>query len=109
MTAAERADAEKASDPWVEQRVIVPNPQGFHVRPAQQVASVASQFDSDVVLRLGDQDVNAKSTVHLMVLSAVQGTPFLVRARGKDAEVAVAAVAALFAKGFDEMDGEEST
>lgn len=107
MTAAEHADAGNSSDEWVEQQVVVPNPQGFHVRPAQKVAGVAGRYDSEVVLRLGDQDVNAKSTVHLMLLSAVQGTPFVIRARGEDAAAAVAAVAALFAEGFGEMDGEE--
>ncbi len=103
MTSAEHARADGPGGEWVERSVVVRNPQGFHVRPAQKVSAVATQFDAQVVLRFSGQDVNAKSTVHLMVLSAPKGTPFTIRARGVDAAEAVAAVVALFKDGFGEM------
>jgi len=108
MTSAEQARADNPDGKWVERRVVVRNPLGFHVRPAQKLAAVASKFEAQVVLRLHGQDVNAKSLVHLMVLSAVKGTPFTIRACGGDAAEAVAAIVALFKDGFGEMHPKES-
>jgi len=107
MSQASPVNTTDADGEWVERHVETVNPLGFHVRPAQKVAGVANRFRSEVLLQLRGQDVNAKSTVHLMVLSAVQGTPFVIRARGEDAEAAVAAVAKLFEDGFDEMEPED--
>lgn len=88
---------------WYEEQVEVPNPQGFHARPAGLVAETAGRFGSAVVIRRDDADVNAKSTIHLLTLVAEQGSRLTVRATGEDAQEAVRAVVAVIRDGFGEM------
>ena len=104
MSPSELRAPDGADNGWVEEHVVVPNPQGFHMRPANVVLELAQQFQSEIVLRHKKSDVNAKSMVHMMTVAAKKGTPFVVRARGDDAEAAVAAVADLFRDGFGEMN-----
>lgn len=94
-------------DEWIEQAVTVPNPLGYHMRPATLVAELARSFEhSEVVLRQNRDgiEVDAKNTLAAMSLAAELGTSFTIRARGADAAEAVRAIAALFEAGFDEMD-----
>lgn len=88
---------------WYEEEVEVPNPQGFHARPAGLVSEAARKFDAEVVVRRDDADVNAKSTIHLLTLVAEQGARLTVRANGQDARAAVQAVVAVIRDGFGEM------
>ena len=99
----EQGETGRAPDQWVEERVVVPNPQGFHLRPARLVFELAQTFQSELVIRRDDGDVNAKSMVHVMSIAAPQGTRFVIRACGEDAREAAAAVADLFRDGFGEM------
>jgi phosphocarrier protein len=88
---------------WLEQEVVIPNPQGIHARPAMLIAKTAGAFAADVALRRDDKDVNAKSTIQVLTLVAERGTRLRVRARGADAPAAVEALVALVGRGFDEM------
>jgi phosphocarrier protein len=47
--------------------------------------------------------VNGKSIMGVLMLAAAQGTQVHVKAEGENADAAVAAIAALFEKGFDEQ------
>jgi len=80
----------------------VPNQQGIHVRPAQQIAEVATRFKSEIIIRRGQEDFDAKSTMRLLELAAQKGTRLSIRACGEDAEEAVAALIALVESGFGE-------
>ena len=107
MTPAKQPKPSRSAAQWVEERVEVPNPQGFHLRPATQVVALANTFEADVRVRRGEDDeVDAKVTLPMMGLAAKQGTPFTIRARGDDAEKAVADIGALFRDGFGEMDAQ---
>ena len=51
----------------IERRVTITNPQGFHMRPATKFAQLANQFQSSVVVYKGDQRINGKSPLDLML------------------------------------------
>jgi len=89
---------------WREQQVVVPNPQGLHVRPAQRIAEIAQKFEATITISRDDgKPVNAKSPMNVLQLSGPQGIRLTIRARGADAPQALAELVALVERGFDEM------
>jgi phosphocarrier protein HPr len=77
--------------------VIVRNPQGLHMRPATNLAQLASKYQSAIRVHKQDQAVNGKSPLELMVLGAEMGTELTIEATGPDAQQAVDAILALMA------------
>ena len=82
----------------------VVNDQGLHARPCHSIVSASLGYQSEVRIRCGGREVNGKSILELMTLSAVLGTELDVQVRGQDAEELMAKLEQLFAGGF----GEES-
>ena len=82
--------------------VTILNRQGMHARPAMQLVETSSRFDSDISIRKGDQQVNAKSIMEVMTLEAVMGTVLVLEAEGNDAEEALDALAQLVSEKFSE-------
>lgn len=93
------------SDTKVSRTVTVINPQGLHARPADLIVKTASRFQSQVEIIKEHERVDAKSILAIFTLAAVQGTQMVVEACGPDAEEALQALAELFDRGFDELDG----
>ncbi len=88
--------------PTVERQVTIDNLLGIHVRPAAQLAAAAQRFQSDVQILRGSEAFNAKSSLELLTMAAIQGTALVVRARGDDAEAAVEAIVRLIGNRFGE-------
>jgi phosphotransferase system HPr (HPr) family protein len=82
--------------------VTIVNRLGLHARPAMTFVDLASTFKSDVAVRRGDQEVDGKSIMHMMLLAATKGTQLEVVATGPDADAACAALKKLVDSGFDE-------
>jgi len=82
--------------------VTVTNRQGLHLRPARLLVQTASGFRSEVALEKAGVSVSAKSIMGLMTLEGYTGARIRVKARGPDAEKAVAAICELFEKKFFE-------
>jgi len=81
----------------------IPNRLGLHARPATLFVETASEFDSTVTVRReGDEAVDGKSIMQIMMLGATQGTTLEVMAEGPDSEAAVAALKELIESGFRE-------
>ena len=87
----------------VERRVTVVNPRGFHARPAAKFARLAQGFDAAVRVTAGGETVSGSSIMGLMMFAAAQGTELVISADGREAAEAVAALADLVARGFDDM------
>ena len=85
---------------WVEGKAKVANPEGLHARPARDLWETARRFTAEVHIHNGRIDADAKSIFDIMTLDAAKGTELIVRARGADAEAAVAAVVAFIKSGF---------
>jgi phosphocarrier protein HPr len=63
---------------------------------------LAQKFKSEIKVIKDDQEANGKSIMGLLTLVAALGMEIKVNATGADAEDAVAAIAALVDRGFDE-------
>lgn len=78
------------------------NRYGLHARPATDFAQAANEFKSDVRVRNDDEDADGKSVMELMMLAATKGTELEVVCKGDDAQEALAHLASLVQRGFDE-------
>jgi phosphocarrier protein len=88
----------------IEREARIVNPLGMHARPAAEFVKTASQFKSDVLVCKDGLSVNGKSIMGVMMLAAEQGSSMLIKADGEDAQLAMDALLALVAAGFNEMD-----
>jgi phosphocarrier protein len=82
--------------------VTIVNRRGLHARAAAKFVKVAEQFAADVEVVKDDMVVCGTSIMGLMVLAAALGAQLEIRARGREAAGALAALVALVERGFDE-------
>ena len=82
--------------------VTITNRLGLHARPAMALVDAASGFASDIRVSKGDQTVDGKSIMQIMMLAATQGTTLTITAEGPDAETAVTSLRELVERKFDE-------
>jgi phosphocarrier protein FPr len=66
--------------------VVVPNPEGLHARPAAMLANLAQKFSSEIRLKRGDDQANAKSVMAIMGLEVRAGDKVQIVAHGPDAQ-----------------------
>jgi len=81
--------------------ILIKNEYGLHARPAAQLVSLATKFDSQIFLIKDDTKVNAKSILGVLVLAAENGSTVTIEAEGEDAEEAVKEISALADRKFD--------
>lgn len=82
--------------------VEIKNKLGLHARPAAKLVQVANRFSSDIMVKSGDDEVNAKSIMGILMLAAAQGSRLKIRVRGADAVSALGAIAQLVEDKFGE-------
>ncbi|HEX3210839.1 MAG TPA: HPr family phosphocarrier protein [Geminicoccaceae bacterium] len=82
--------------------MTIVNRRGLHARAAARFVNVAEQFVAEIEVVKGDLVVGGTSILGLMLLAAAAGACLEIRARGREAEPALEALAALVARGFDE-------
>ena len=82
--------------------VTISNRRGLHARAAAKFAKLAARFDCDIEVRRLDQQVAAQSIMGLMMLAAAPGCTIEICAYGREAEDAIAALADLVNRKFDE-------
>ena len=98
LTLRQVAEASLSSRP-----IRVPNREGLHARPAAVLATQAKTYASDVRLVRGTHEANAKSVLSILGLSSEQGDLVELRARGPDAELALAELSRLLTEGCGEV------
>jgi phosphocarrier protein HPr len=91
-------------DRSVSKKVVVVNPLGVHLRPADLIAKTVMKFSSTVKVACNSQEVDGRSIIELLMLSAKQGTEIVFTAQGDDAEAACDALVELVTQGFGEME-----
>lgn len=82
--------------------VTIVNKLGLHARPAMAFAETAGGFNAEVTLCRGDQCIDGKSVMEIMLLAATLGTTLEIRALGDDALACIEALRKLVERGFDE-------
>jgi len=87
--------------PVVEKTIVINNPQGMHMRPAEMFAQLAQSFESEIKVIRDSLCVDAKSIMHVLTLGASQGTVLTLQAHGVDAVEALEAIAHLVERDFE--------
>lgn len=95
--------------PEVAETIEVQNKTGLHGRPAAEVVEKAGEFQAEITLQKGSQQVNAKSIMGVLTLAAEPGTRLQVQAAGPQAREAVQALTDLLADPTLGQEFEEET
>ena len=85
-----------------EREAKIVNKLGIHARPAAEIVKTAGKFKSNITIVRDDLEVNAKSIMGVMMLTAERGAVITLRATGDDAEAALDALCAVIANKFGE-------
>ena len=86
----------------ISEQIHIINRLGLHARAAASFVKLASSFNSDIYLVYGEQSVNGKSIMGIMMLAASQGTEMLMEVDGTDEREAIAALVELINNRFGE-------
>lgn len=86
----------------IRRAVVIANMRGLHARAAARFVKLAQSFDADIHVVRGDNQVSGRSILGLMTLAAGIGTVIEIRSRGADAAPALAALADMVERKFDE-------
>jgi phosphocarrier protein len=86
----------------IEREVEIINKLGLHARAAAKLVTLASGFESEVLLDNEGTEVNGKSIMGVMMLAAAQGTRLTLRLEGPDEEQAIEALCRLIENRFEE-------
>jgi len=78
------------------------NQRGLHARASAKFVKLASEFESEIQVTRDGVSVDARSIMGLLMLGAGIGCDVEVKAEGRDAPEAVAALTDLVARRFDE-------
>lgn len=76
-------------DKIVKKCLVVKNKLGLHARPAALFVQIAKKYDSEISIKKGNQLVNGKSIMGIMMLAASRGSKIYIIASGEDAQQAV--------------------
>jgi len=82
--------------------VTVVNGLGLHARAAARFVSVAGHFESQIRVARRQREVDGKSILGLLLLSAARGSTITITADGPDEGDAMAALQSLVERGFEE-------
>ena len=88
----------------LKKQIEIINKLGLHARAAAKFVTTAAGFESEIMVRRGDREVNGKSIMGVMMLAASQGTVIELEITGDDAQQALAALEALIRDRFGEDD-----
>ena len=88
----------------IERDVEIRNKLGLHARAAAKLVHTAARFKSDIKIRKGDEEVDGKSILGILLLAAGRGAVVTLRADGEDEHEALDAVEKLIDEKFDEVE-----
>ena len=88
----------------MEKNFTIKNRLGLHARPAALFVQTTNRFKSKVKVRKGDQEVDGKSIMGLMMLAAEEGSTLIIMADGPDEQDVLKTLDALFTNRFGEKD-----
>jgi phosphocarrier protein len=88
----------------IERDIEIRNKLGLHARAAAKFVHTAARFKADIKVRKGDEEVDGKSILGILLLAAGRGSTVRVRADGEDERDALEAVEKLIDAKFDEVE-----
>jgi len=84
--------------------IEIKNKLGLHARAAAKLVHIAARFKSSIKIKKGDEEVDGKSILGILLLAAGKGSIITVRAEGEDEAEAVEAIEKLIEAKFDESE-----
>jgi phosphocarrier protein HPr len=88
----------------IEREIEIKNKLGLHARAAAKLVHTSARFKSEIKIRKGDEEVDGKSILGILLLAAGRGTTIFVTADGPDERDALDAIEALIQAKFDEVE-----
>ena len=88
----------------VTREVEIKNKLGLHARAAAKLVHTAARFKSDIKIRKGDEEVDGKSILGILLLAAGRGSVITLKADGEDERDALDAIEKLIESKFDEVE-----
>ena len=85
-------------------KIIISNKLGLHARAAAKFVRIASGFQSEIMIHLGDHKVSGKSIMGIMMLAAGKGTEISLVTVGPDEDEAMTALENLIINRFGEAE-----
>jgi phosphocarrier protein HPr len=82
--------------------VVVVNQLGVHARAAAKFVHMATRFEARVRVARLDREMDGKSIMGILLLSAAKGSTITISADGSDEQAAVDALSVLVETGFGE-------
>jgi phosphocarrier protein HPr len=86
----------------IEKTFKIINKLGLHARAAAKFVAHAGRYESEITITKGNQTVNGKSIMGVMMLAASFGSEILIRAQGVDEADALTDLEKLIADRFGE-------
>jgi len=84
--------------------IEIKNKLGLHARAAAKLVHTAAKFKADIKIRKGEEEVDGKSILGILLLAAGRGSVITVKANGDDEASAVDAIQELIDRKFDEVE-----
>jgi phosphocarrier protein len=84
--------------------IEIKNKLGLHARAAAKLVHAAARFKSDIKIRKGDEEVDGKSILGILLLAAGRGSVITLKADGTDERDALDAIENLIDAKFDEVE-----
>ena len=88
----------------IERDIEIKNKLGLHARAAAKLVHTSARFHSDVKIRKGEEEVDGKSILGILLLAAGRGSSIHVRVEGDDERDALEAIEKLVDGKFDEVE-----
>ena len=83
-------------------RVTIVNPLGLHARAAARFVKLADTFRSQIRVGRGQQTMDGKSILGLLLLAAARGSELVISGDGIDEAAAVDALCGLVDRSFED-------
>lgn len=88
----------------IEREIEIKNKLGLHARAAAKLVHTAARFKADIKIRKGEEEVDGKSILGILLLAAGRGSTVTLKANGEDEREALNAVEQLIDAKFDESE-----
>ena len=85
-------------------KIIINNKLGLHARAAAKFVRIASGFQSEIMIHLGNREINGKSIMGIMMLAAGKGTEINIITIGPDENEAMSSLKDLIINKFGEPE-----
>jgi phosphocarrier protein len=88
----------------IQRELEIKNKLGLHARAAAKLVHTAARFKSDLKIRKGQEEVDGKSILGILLLAAGRGSVITLKADGVDEREALDAIENLINAKFDEVE-----